>query len=57
MDRILMAHTPPGQTRERIFRFMRDRLLDGQPPTVREVRDELAFSAVVYARSLLTALG
>ena len=41
MDRILMAHTPPGQTRERIFRFVRDRLLDGRPPTVREVRDEL----------------
>lgn len=51
-----MAHTPPGQTRERIFRFMRDRLLDGQPPTVREVRDELGFRAVESARSHLTAL-
>ena len=51
-----MAHTPPGQTRERIFRFVRDRLLDGRPPTVREVRDELGFRAVESARSHLTAL-
>jgi repressor LexA len=51
-----MAHTPPGQTRERVFRFMRDRLLDGRPPTLREVRDALGFRAVESARSHLTAL-
>ncbi len=51
-----MAHTPPGQTRERVFRFMRDRLLDGRPPTVREVRDALGFRAVESARSHLKAL-
>ncbi len=51
-----MAHTPPGQTRERVFRFMRDRLLDGRPPTVREVRDALGFRAVESARSHLRAL-
>ena len=51
-----MAHTPPGQTRERVFRFMRDRLLDGRPPTVREVRDALGFRAVESARSHLMAL-
>ena len=51
-----MAHTPPGQTRERVFRFMRDRLLDGRPPTVREVRDALGFRAVESARSHLMTL-
>lgn len=51
-----MAHTPPGKTRERVFRFMRDRLLDGRPPTVREVRDALGFRAVESARSHLSAL-
>lgn len=51
-----MAHTPPGQTRERVFRFMRDRLLDGRPPTLREVRDALGFRAVESARAHLTAL-
>jgi len=51
-----MAHTPPGETRERVFRFMRDRLLDGRPPTVREVRDALGFRAVESARAHLNAL-
>lgn len=51
-----MAHTPPGQTRERVFRFMRDRLLDGRPPTLREARDALGFRAVESVRSHLTAL-
>jgi repressor LexA len=35
---------------------MRDRLLDGRPPTLREVRDALGFRAVESARSHLTAL-
>jgi repressor LexA len=35
---------------------MRERLLDGQPPTVREVRDALGFRAVESARTHLSAL-
>jgi repressor LexA len=35
---------------------MRDRLLDGRPPTVREVRDALGFRAVESARAHLLAL-
>lgn len=35
---------------------MRDRLLDGRPPTLREVRDALGFRAVESVRSHLTAL-
>ena len=51
-----MAHTPPGQTRERVFRFVRDRLLDGRPPTVREVQKGFGFRAVESARAHLAAL-
>jgi repressor LexA len=35
---------------------MRERLLDGRPPTVREVRDAFGFRAVESARAHLTAL-
>lgn len=48
--------TPPGQTRERVYRFVRDRLLDGNPPTIREVQDAFGFKAVESARSHLSAL-
>ena len=51
-----MGRTPPGQTRERIFRFVRDRLLAGQPPTVREVQQAFGFRAVQTAREHLEAL-
>ena len=29
-----MGRTPAGQTRERVFRLVRERLLSGAPPTV-----------------------
>lgn len=48
--------TPPGQTRERIYRFVRDRLLAGDPPTIREVQRAFEFKAVESARSHLQAL-
>lgn len=51
-----MAHTPPGRTRERVFRFVRERLLDGMPPTVREVQEAMGFDAVESARRQLDAL-
>ena len=51
-----MAHTPPGQTRQRVFRFVRECLLDGQPPTVREVQKAFGFRAVESARAHLLAL-
>ena len=51
-----MAHTPIGRTRERVFRFMRDRLLAGAPPTVREVQEAMGFGAVESARKQLEAL-
>jgi repressor LexA len=51
-----MGRTPPGQTRERVFRFVRDRLLSGLPPTVRDVQRAFGFRAVQTAREHLEAL-
>jgi len=48
--------TPPGQTREKIYRFMRDRLLSGMPPTVREVQQHFGFRAVQTAQAHLEQL-
>jgi repressor LexA len=51
-----MGKTPPGQTRRRIFEFMRARLLAGEPPTTREVQEAFGFRAVQSAREHLEAL-
>lgn len=48
--------TPPGETRELIYQFMRDRLLAGKPPTVREVQARFGFKAVQSAQSHLEQL-
>ena len=51
-----MGRTPPGQTRERIFQFVRNRLLSGFPPTVREVMEAFGFRSVQTAREHLEVL-
>lgn len=51
-----MGRTPPGQTRERVFRFVRERLLAGVPPTVREVQERFGFRSVQTAREHLEQL-
>lgn len=51
-----MAHTPAGQTRERVYRFVLERLLQAQPPSVRDVQQALGFKAVQSAREQLEAL-
>jgi repressor LexA len=51
-----MGRTPPGETRRKILRFMRERLLAGRPPTVREVQAAFRFQAVQTAREHLEAL-
>jgi len=51
-----MARTPTGQTRQKVFAFVRRRLLAGHPPTVREVQEALGFRAVQTARQHLEAL-
>jgi repressor LexA len=51
-----MGRTPRGQTREQIFRFVREHLLRGFPPTVREVQEAFGFRSVQTAREHLEAL-
>lgn len=51
-----MGRTPPGQTRERVFRLVRKRLLAGTPPTIREVQAAFKFRSVQTAREHLEAL-
>ncbi|MEO0481377.1 MAG: transcriptional repressor LexA [Planctomycetota bacterium] len=42
--------------RERVFRYVRDRLVRGAPPTVREVQEAMGYGAVESARKQLEAL-
>lgn len=51
-----MGRTPRGETREKVFEFVRERLLAGQPPTVREVQEAFGFRAVQTARQHLESL-
>jgi repressor LexA len=51
-----MPRTPAGETREKVYRFMRERLLSGEPPTLREIQDEFGFRAVETAREHLQEL-
>ena len=51
-----MPKTPPGETRARVFGFVRERLLEGHPPTIREVQHAFRFKAVETARAHLEAL-
>ncbi|MBW2109651.1 MAG: repressor LexA [Deltaproteobacteria bacterium] len=48
--------TPPGQTRHRVYHFVRKRLLEGRPPTVREVQAAFGFRSVQTARAHLETL-
>jgi repressor LexA len=51
-----MGRTPAGQTREKVFRFVRDRLAGGHPPTVREVMEAFGFRSPQTAREHLDGL-
>ncbi|HKU41665.1 MAG TPA: transcriptional repressor LexA [Polyangiales bacterium] len=51
-----MPRTPAGETRERVYRFMRERLMAGEPPTLREIQSEFGFRAVETAREHLREL-
>lgn len=52
----MTPRTPPGQTREQIFHFVRRRLLEGLPPTVREIQRHFGFSAVQTVQAHLRRL-
>ncbi len=51
-----MAYTKPGVTRNRIYQFMQKRLLEGRPPTIREVQKAFRMRAVQSAKNHLDAL-
>lgn len=51
-----MAHTTPGETRAQVYAFVRERILEGNPPTTREVQTRFGFKAVQSARQHLEAL-
>jgi len=51
-----MAYTPQGQTRDKVLSFVRERILAGRPPTVREVQAAFGFRAVETARRHLENL-
>lgn len=53
---LFMPRTPPGETREHVYRFMCERLLSGRPPTLREIQNEFGFRAVETAREHLQGL-
>ena len=48
--------TPPGETREKVYRFVRRRIIEELPPTVREVQEAFRFRAVQTARQHLERL-
>lgn len=51
-----MPRTPAGETRGQVYRFVCERLMAGQPPTLREIQTEFGFRAVETAREHLQAL-
>ncbi|MGH9319920.1 MAG: transcriptional repressor LexA [Vicinamibacteria bacterium] len=51
-----MPKTPPGETRARVLHYVQERLLEGRPPTIREVQQAFRFRAVETARAHLEAL-
>jgi repressor LexA len=53
---IAMPRTPTGETRESVYRFMHERLLAGQPPSLREIQAAFGFRAVETAREHLQGL-
>lgn len=52
----LLAHSTPGATRDKVFAFVRERLLGGASPSTREVQAAFGFKAVQTARQHLEAL-
>ena len=51
-----MSQAGAGRTRDRVFQFVRDRLLAGDPPTVREVQQVFGFRTPHTARYHLEKL-
>ena len=48
--------TPPGETRKKVYEFVRKRILEELPPTIREVQEAFGFRSVQTARQHLERL-
>lgn len=46
-----MAYSKPGETRKRVYKYVRERLLEGRPPSLREIQHAFGFLSVESARS------
>lgn len=51
-----MPKTRAGETRAKVLEFVLNRILSGEPPSVREVSDEFGFRSTASAREHLDAL-
>jgi repressor LexA len=51
-----MPKTSPGETRERIYSFVRDNILSGQSPSLSEVQEAFGFKVKASAREHLLKL-
>lgn len=51
-----MAYTKPGETRRRVYRYVQERLLEGRPPSLREIQAAFGFRSVESARMHMDAL-
>ena len=51
-----MPRTPVGETRAAVREFVCQRILQGDPPSVREIQDEFGFRSTATARGHLNAL-
>jgi repressor LexA len=51
-----MAYTKPGETRKRVYRYVQERLLEGRPPSLREIQAAFGFRSVESARMHMDAL-
>ena len=51
-----MAYTKPGETRKRVYRYVQERLLEGRPPSLREIQGAFGVRPVEAARMHMDAL-
>jgi len=51
-----MAYSKPGNSRRRIYQFVRERIEAGEPPTVREIQHNFGFRSVQTVQEHLEAL-
>ncbi len=51
-----MSQTPPGETREKIYYYIREKILSGRSPSLSEVQEAFGFKAKASAREQLLKL-